>query len=358
MAPAPQRGRSAAPPPVLVTGVGLVTPVGRDAPSTTAAVRAGVSFLRTIPDFVTPDGAEATGGLAVGLTDDRGGSDRLLSMGVPALQEALEQAEGAADDLDLARASFLLGLAPAGRPAFERFDAQDVASLLEGAGCVELARTQRLELGHTAALRGVAAAMDLLRDPAVSCCIVGGVDSLLDFPALTWLDEAGRLKTDARGHGFVPGEGAGFVVLERPADADARGARPLAAIVAAEFGEEPHPLGGSTPSRAEGLVDALRAVTATAPAAIQAVLCDLNGELYRMREWAIARSRALPHLRDDALLWHPADCFGDLGAASGAALAGIAVTGLARGWLPGPILLSCSADEGDRAALLVTGGAP
>jgi 3-oxoacyl-[acyl-carrier-protein] synthase-1 len=351
-------GRTAPEPPIVVTGVGLVTAVGRDAPSTTAAIRADITLLRKIPEFVTPEGAEATCGAAIGITDDRSGSDRLLSMAIFALQEALAQAEERSD-LELDRACLLLGLAPSKRPSYEPFEASDLATLLEAADCTELAKTHTIETGHTAGLRAIAAAADRLRDQELSCCIVGAVDSLLDYPILSWLDDSGRLKTDRRDHGFIPGEAAAFLVIERAHDARARGAHVLASILAKGFSVEPHPLGSPIPSRAEGLTQALRIACATTAGAgsLRGVLCDLNGELYRMREWAMARGRALPELAADTLLWHPADCYGDLGAASGAALAAIAATAFDRGWLDGPLLVSCSADEGDRGALVLGKGA-
>jgi 3-oxoacyl-[acyl-carrier-protein] synthase-1 len=359
MGSSPQsRGQTAPEPPIVVTGVGLVTAVGRDAPSTTAAVRADITFLQKLPEFVTPEGAQATGGAAIGVTDDRSGSDRLVSMAIFALQEALAQAEESSD-LELERGCLLLGLAPSKRPSYEPFEAADVATLLEAADCAELANTHTIETGHTAGLRAIAAAADRLRDQALSCCIVGAVDSFLDYPILSWLDESGRLKTDQRDHGFIPGEAAAFLVIERAHDARDRGARVLASILAKGFATEPHPLGTPVPSRAEGLTQALRTACATSAGAgsLKGVLCDLNGELYRMREWAMARGRALPELPADALLWHPADCYGDVGAASGAALAAIAATAFDRGWLDGPLLVSCSADEGDRGVLVVGRGA-
>jgi 3-oxoacyl-[acyl-carrier-protein] synthase-1 len=52
-------------------------------------------------------------------------------------------------------------------------------------------------------------------------------------------------------------------------------------------------------------------------------ICDLNGDRYRALEWGLVYGRALGDLRwryDLATcgqLWHPADCVGDTGAASG-----------------------------------------
>jgi 3-oxoacyl-[acyl-carrier-protein] synthase-1 len=47
-------------------------------------------------------------------------------------------------------------------------------------------------------------------------------------------------------------------------------------------------------------------------------ICDLNGDRMRAMEWAMASLRAFGDLSGDQEIWHPADCIGDSGAASGA----------------------------------------
>ena len=47
------------------------------------------------------------------------------------------------------------------------------------------------------------------------------------------------------------------------------------------------------------------------------VVCDLNGERPRGLEWAVAATRSFGDLSGDEEVWHPADCYGDPGAAAG-----------------------------------------
>src|SRR5262245_52681316 len=117
--------------PIVVTGAGFVSPVGRSCDSSAAAIRAGISRFFEIPKFATDQGAHATGGLAYGLTDDRSGSDRLLSMAIPAAQEALFRADEFYDDLDVARSRLILSLGAQEVPRYEDFDAADLGTLLE-----------------------------------------------------------------------------------------------------------------------------------------------------------------------------------------------------------------------------------
>jgi 3-oxoacyl-[acyl-carrier-protein] synthase I len=58
--------------------------------------------------------------------------------------------------------------------------------------------------------------------------------------------------------------------------------------------------------------------------------CDLNGESWRVDEWSYAYFRTSNYHGEPLNLQHPADCWGDLGAASGVFLAGFAALDLAR----------------------------
>lgn len=343
--------------PVVVTGVGVVSPVGLDAPSTAASIRARTAGLLAIPKFVAPSGAGAAGGQARGITDGRGGCDRLHALAGSALQEAIHRAEGECEDLDLAHGSLHLVLPPGDRPAYDRFETSDLDDLLDFAQCTELAKRRLVPGGHATGLEAIIEAARGLSRGDIACAIVGGLDSLLDFPALDWFDSAGRLRTDDRAVGFSPGESAAFLVLESMAEATRRGARPLARVRAWGLAQEPNPMGSSAPSRSEGLSLAVReALVAHGGLArpIGDVLCDANGERYRMREWAVVQSRALREQPHPPEVWNPVACTGDLGASTGVFLASVATIWLNRGWTEGDaVLVSTASDDTARAAMVL-----
>ena len=119
------------------------------------------------------------------------------------------------------------------------------------------------------------------------------------LPMLAALDAQDRLKTPYAPYGVTPGEAAAFVVIERAADAAARGARPLCAIRALGTADGP-PL--ASPPRNDGaraLCEAMAAATRGANALRDrmTVVCDLNGEPHRAIEWGLARSRVLRFAR-------------------------------------------------------------
>ena len=84
------------------------------------------------------------------------------------------------------------------------------------------------------------------------------------------------------------------------------------------------------------------------------IINDLNGERWRFLEWGMADARALSGLPPNRRLWHPADCFGDIGAATGAAHLCLATRAFRRGYAVGQAILVCNtSDGGERAATLV-----
>ena len=84
------------------------------------------------------------------------------------------------------------------------------------------------------------------------------------------------------------------------------------------------------------------------------VLCDLNGESYRNYEWALARTRAADCFTGDLDLVHPADCWGDIGAATGALLLAYAAEVYANGYTSADAALPWTASEsGNRAAVVL-----
>ena len=341
--------------PLVVTGAGLVSPVGRDCDSCAAAIRAGISRFFEIPKFAGADGARATGALAYGLTDARSGSDRLLAMAIPAAQEALFRAEAYCRALDPARGRLLLSLGAEERPRYEDFDRGDLATLLEQAQLGALAdAVELLRDGHAGGLLALRRAAALLYGGEATHCVIGAADSLVEVPALSWLDEKGRLKSETRPHGLIPGEAAAFLVVERRSAAAARDATPFAEITALVIGREKANVLGDEPLRGLGLAEAIAPVVKAARGDIAGILCDLNGEYYRMKEWGLAMGRAFEGAGALPPLWHPAVSIGDVGAASAAAYVAIVTTAFARGYFAGSQLLVWSAsDSGTRASALV-----
>src|SRR5262249_36942600 len=84
---------------------------------------------------------------------------------------------------------------------------------------------------------------------------------------------------------------------------------------------------------------------------IHRVITDMSGERWRALEWALVETRCLNVLATGWQHWHPADCFGDIGAASSVAHAALAARAFERGYAgAGGVLLFAASQRGERAA--------
>jgi len=217
--------------------------------------------------------------------------------------------------------------------------------------------------GHAGGAEALRQAQVLLNTGSAEICLVGGVDSYLDAPTLEWLDGTQKLKTPEWPVGFIPGEGAAFLAVERLSSARAQHKSVLAllgplSLVPEKVADEDRPLSG------EALAQALHEVLERNPERDQEVrvlLQDLNGEESRASEWgsALVRLReAFPQLLQ-LKQWLPTLSFGDVGCATFPFLACAATQALARGYSPGnQLLLTSSSEEGLRAALILSGASP
>lgn len=115
----------------------------------------------------------------------------------------------------------------------------------------------------------------------------------------------------------------------------------------------------NAPSPNSGLTEACRAaLVGVGDKEIRSILADLNGENSRAGEWSMAEMRCFHDLQQRRKLWNPANCYGDIGAASGAVLANVVTQGFVRGWLQSPVLIFCSDDHGSCGALVLAGDVP
>ena len=80
---------------------------------------------------------------------------------------------------------------------------------------------------------------------------------------------------------------------------------------------------------------------------ISRIFSSMNGERYWGKEWGVAYLRNQQAFLPEHSLVHPADCFGDIGAAAGSILLGLAARS------DGPSIVYCSSDRGQRSALIV-----
>ena len=355
---------------VEILAVGMVTPVGASAVQTAASLRAGIGRLGE--SYVSDRFGKP---MVMGLVDleqlpplvealeDREISlrhERLARLGGVALRETLASAPH--DPLPL-----LLGVAEPRAEARSAIGEEMIEILATQTGVRFDDECSRVyPLGRAAGLVALGEALDLLDRGRAGAVLVGAVDSYLDMPLLEALDGEGRLRTGEVSDGFVPGEGAGFLLLTRAIPDSAVGRRygslPLARVAALGRARESGHLYGPEPHRGDGLASAFRAALGAPaagpkdprPARVSSVYAGLNGESYWGKEWAVAQIRSADRLAEPLRIAHPADAMGDAGAALGTVMLGLAALDLARGRDTGPVLVWAASDHGERAVALLT----
>ncbi len=348
---------------IVVTGIGMVSPVGLSAPRSLAAIRAGITRFVEHPHY-TPKKSSGEAGDEEG---ERGaivapvldldprikGPDRLLRLALLALQALVH--EGACERRDLGRAMLLAALpAPDDVVAQWGLGHHFIPELNRRGGLERWAGTEVVERGAPGALQMMERARAVLTGGRIDLCVVLAADTYLGLDRLIALDQSYRLKSPRNVDGFIPGEGAVALLIETAGSAASRGAPAKLSVRAAGFGVEPMPLRGEGWSTGKGLSDALRPVIAEDRSAGAWTLSNLNGESYRAREWGIVTGRLADSLPPAERLMHPADTIGDIGAAMGAALVGLVAHLLARGHAPASsALIWATSDDASRAALAV-----
>ncbi|QQR44373.1 hypothetical protein JKA73_36315 [Myxococcus xanthus] len=332
----------------------MMTPVGASAGATAAAVRAGISRIRDLPirdtHFRPYRGASVPEEVLLPAPDGTGLPGRLLRLlrlSIPALREA---AGGCGRPVTL-----LLGLPDDAEP---RFRASFFSALAQASEVpLDLSKSQCFAGGRAAGLLAMRHGARMLSSGDCAELVVGGVDCLTDPVTLLRLEDERRLP---RRHGpsdaLHPGEAAAFMTLAVRRHAARRSAPALACVASMGMGHEPGHLSSREPHRGEGLTQAFRTLFGGLPRDTPPVRCvyaGFTGERYFAMEWGMASLRTRQYLAEEVRMVHPAESMGDVGAAQGPLMVGLAARGLHKQYREGPILVWSSSDRAERAAVLL-----
>ena len=247
---------------VVITGVGVVSPLGLDAPSTWSALLAGKSGIGPITKFDVSAFSCRIGGEVRGFVPenyvekkDVKKMDTFIHFAIAASREAMTDSGLTIDEQNGERVGVYIGSGIGGMPLFEETHKAYLAggprkispffipgmivnlaagnvSILFGAKGPNLACATACATGNHA----IGEAMRLIREDYADAMIAGGTDAVIvplaiggfcSMKALsTRNDEPERASRpfDAGRDGFVMGEGAGILVLEEREMAIARGA--------------------------------------------------------------------------------------------------------------------------------------
>lgn len=291
---------AATPPAVAVTGIGLVTAAGIGVEDTWRGVCAGASAAARNP---------ALAGLPVDISCTVPGfsprthvgrrsaltQDRFTQLALTAAREAVADSGLDPGTWDGARVGVVVGCGLGGVATWEaqhrrmlEQGPQAVSALLipmlvpnmvAGHLAMDLRATGPNFVTATACASGataIGAALHLLRDGACDVVLAGGGEAGVSPLMVTGFAQMGALSTarldrpatasrpfDAGRDGFVIGEGSGMLVLEREADARARGARVRARVAGYGATADAHHMTAPDPE-GTGVIRALRTALAAA----------------------------------------------------------------------------------------------
>jgi 3-oxoacyl-[acyl-carrier-protein] synthase I len=342
----------------MVAG-GACTSLGSTLPASAAAVRAGISSFQDHPFMVDSAGKPMVVGRAPYIAEDVAGCDRLLALALPAAGEALAVLTPFVRALR--PVAVMLGMPPR-RPGcsramedelLQRFQQQLFESFPVG-------RVDVIACGHSAGLMALETAWETIRSGAADFCLIGGVDSYLEPETLEWLEESEQLHsagTENNAWGFVPGEAAGFCLVASEAGARRWQLDPLGSISALAVTREPNVIKSDTVCLGHGLTAAFEKAFGSPVEPVRQVdeiICDMNGEPYRAEEFGFATIRTHGYFVDSSAFQAPADCWGDVGAASGPLFLSLAAAAHAKGYATGTRTLAwTSSESGERAAAIL-----
>jgi 3-oxoacyl-[acyl-carrier-protein] synthase I len=343
----------------VVLGLGARIATGLDALTTTMSVRARKSFVRE-SRFVDRAGEPIGLATVSSIGDDIEGRDRFVALGATALAESVRAwaATRAARGQPPHPLPLLLG-APSEVDPLDPRGARLLASLAERSGvALDLSRSKVLSQGRAAGAFAIEQAVARLARNEDEAILVGGIDSYFDADRLMALDHARRLHGPEAENGFIPGEGAAFVLLgsrRRMGTDPSHGC-----IVGVGLEREPRPFGSSEPCHALGITIAGKRATAPLGATkLGWALTDVVGERHRVDEWLFASGRMQASFTADFQHDTPLMITGDLGAASVPLLVVLACMGWRTGCAPADLaLIAAHSDEAERGAVLLAAEAP
>lgn len=368
----------------FIAQTGALCPIGRGIDQIDASVRTGLARFRESPvhdrrfepvrlslipeDQLAPLAPELE---TQGFTSRQ---RRMLRLAAPALLEALaglppgEPPPAAFIGLPEPRINAPIPLAPA--KFFQALNTQasaaiDVSATNRASAAFDVNASQLFPAGRAAALIALAHAHQHLVQRRANYALVGGVDTFLDLALLAELDLEERILGPRVMDGFIPGEGAAFILLSvhRPSAAPLSNPhdRSDVAILGTGTASDPGHRYSQQPALGEGISNAIEQLLSTpqlnlAPASILDVYAGLNGESFQGKEWGVARLRHAPLFAPNSRTHHPADCYGDCGAATGALLLALAHRNLIRNAAhgsSGAALVWASSDREERGCAVV-----
>lgn len=340
---------------IYLAATGMLTPVGFDTASTNAAILAGVSAyedsqhhnknfnpmrMALIPEDALPPLNPELLSLP-GLTSRQ---RRILRIATPAIQQVVAESP-------LKEPPALFLALPESIPEYDFSLHPKFIDALETQTNIKFdkAASRIFATGRAGGIEAINLVFQYFEATGKDVAIVGGVDTYLDHLLLGMLDKDNRILAENISNGFAPGEAAGFLLLVSERVKAYLSHSPKAVIFTPGLASELGHRYSEEPYRGDGLANSFKiAINNSAGKPIEAIYASLNGESFGAKELGVAFMRNKSAFTEDAKTEHPADCFGDVGAAFGPILIANTLASKQKN-----ILCYCSSDQQARAAVVV-----
>jgi 3-oxoacyl-[acyl-carrier-protein] synthase II len=270
---------------VVVTGVGVVSPIGNNVPDFLKGLRRGVQTVRNV-HFPDSNGHSVRAFQTQNYAPPKYAKilDPFIQFILSATEEALQDAGVNPAEMDRTRLGIAVSSSKGGLTTFERFfdrfqkrpsaimGARIYANLLPNIAAQWIARHWKIygaakpvsaacATGLFAILEGIR----MIEQDEVDYCIAGAGDASITrlisagYKKMGVLSKSDMRPFDKRRDGFFIGEGAGIVILEKESQARTRGAKVYGEVKAYSYGfEHSHPYAFSASS--DGLSRCLTAL--------------------------------------------------------------------------------------------------
>lgn len=338
--------------PLFLVGSGMITPIGAGAKMVNTSLQAGINRYQQ-SNIVGNDGEL----LRMALTPRnawKNAINKKLLQGKPTPRQRrmLRLATLALQDLspilpEQALPLFLAG--PEFEPDSPGIDGEFIRNLAQQSNIdIDLKSCKVTSAGRAGVLNMIEMSFRYFEASDNYYAIVGGVDSFYDVKTMNNLDNAERLLTDSTFSGFVPGEGAGFLLLVSHKAPQEILQKAIANIHLPGIASETGHILSNGLFRGDGLSNAFKSAISRAQSAVGSIYSSENGEAHYTKEVNTALTRNNASFNNSYKVVRPAECLGDLGAAFGAVAIGVASLNLHDKLTS---LVSTSSDSGCRAAV-------
>ncbi len=219
---------------------------------------------------------------------------------------------------------------------------------------IDQQQSRTVQTGRAGGIQALDLAQRYLYDLGHDYILVGGSDSYSSYALLNHLNQKERTTAPGVVNGFVPGEAAAFLLLTRHPQLAAVYEGYVTALNPPGSAEETGHIYSEEPYRGEGLSRAFqKALADYRGQPIENIYSSMNGEHFWAKEFGVATVRNRQYIHEDANIEHPADCYGDIGVATGPVLIACATENMKKQQEPAASLVYSSSDSAWRAAVLM-----